>query len=323
MDSAGPKVLLADIGGTHARFMLAPLDGPLPPPIDLATDAYPTLAAALAAFLGASRGRASLEGVAIAAAGPVLEGKVYLTNCPWSISLTEITRATGVSAPVLVNDFAAMAMGVTTLAKEDSIVLGAELDAIPGYPIGVLGPGTGLGVAVLVPDGRGDYLVVSGEGGHVDLPASNAREDAVLALLRERFEHVSAERALSGPGLENLYAALCVRDGIAPPPRSAAEIVQAAQRGEARARETVELFTGFLGAVAGNLALTVGALSGVYLAGGILPRWGALFDGTLFRARFEAKGRSQALLARIPTRLVMAPDCAFRGLRKLAQRARA
>ncbi len=223
---------------------------------------------------------------------------------------------------MLVNDFAATAMGVTTLAKEDSVALGAERQAIPGHPIGVLGPGTGLGVAALVPDGRGDYLVVSGEGGHVDLPASNAREDAVLALLRERFGHVSAERALSGPGLENLYAALCTRDGVAPAPRSATDIAQDAQKGEPRAGETVELFAGFLGAVAGNLALTLGALGGIYLAGGILPRWGKLFDAALFRARFEAKGRSQALLARIPTRLVMAPDCAFRGLRKLAQRTR-
>jgi glucokinase len=322
MDSAGPKLLLADIGGTHARFMLAPLDGPLPPPVDLATDAYPTLAAALAVFLGASRAKVSLAGAAIAAAGPVLEGKVSLTNCPWSISLAEIARATAVSTPVLVNDFAAMAMGVTTLGKEESIALGAERQAVPDHPIGVLGPGTGLGVAALVPDGRGDYVVVSGEGGHVDLPSSDASEDAVLALLRKRFGHVSAERALSGPGLENLYAALCERDGARPLLRSAEEIARDAQKDEPRASEAVAFFTGFLGAVAGNLALTLGALGGLYLAGGILPRWGRLFDPTLFRERFEAKGRSQALLTRIPTRLVTAPDCAFRGLRKLAQTAR-
>jgi len=322
MEPAGPKILLADIGGTHARFLLAPLDGPLPPPVDLSTDSYPTLAAALAAFLDESLKRANLAGAAIAAAGPVLDGSVSLTNCPWSISVAEIARATGVTKPVLVNDFAAMAMGVTTLTGEESMALDSERQAVPGHPIGVLGPGTGLGVAALIPDGRGDYLVVSGEGGHVDLSTSDTREDTVLAHLRERFGHVSAERALSGPGLENIYAALCARDAGALVARSAAEIAQDAQSGEPRAIEAIELFTCFLGAVAGNLALTLGALGGIYLAGGILPRWGKLFDAGLFRARFEAKGRSQALVARIPTRLVLAPDCAFRGLRELARRAR-
>lgn len=323
MNSGGSQLLLADIGGTHARFMLAPLEGLLPPPVDYATEAYPTLAAALAAFLNASRGAKSLAGAAFAAAGPVLEDKVVLTNCPWSITLDEIARATAVSAPVLVNDFAAMAMGVTALGDEDSIALGAELSSSPQHPIGVLGPGTGLGVAALIPDGRGDYLIVAGEGGHVDLSASDASEDVVLALLRKRFGHVSAERAVSGPGLENLYAVLCERDGARPQLRSAAEIAREAQRNEPRAGEAAELFASFLGAVAGNLALTLGALGGIYLAGGILPRWGRLFDATLFRERFEAKGRSQTLLARIPTRLVTAPDCAFRGLRKLALKARA
>jgi glucokinase len=323
MDSAGPKLLLADIGGTHARFMLAPREGPLPPAVDLATAAYPTLAAALSHFLGGAPERLSLAGAAIAAAGPVLDGKVTFTNCPWSISVEALKRAIAVAAPVLVNDFAAMAMGVTTLGDGDSIVLGPDRAPARDQPIGVLGPGTGLGVAALIPDGLGDYVAVAGEGGHVDLAGSDAREDAVLALLRERFDHVSAERVLSGPGLEHLYAALCARDGIEPALRPAADIAQDAQKGEPRACETVEFFTGWLGAVAGNLALTIGALGGVYLAGGILPRWGKLFDATLFRARFEAKGRSSAMLARIPTRLVTAPDCAFRGLRKLALRGRA
>jgi glucokinase len=323
MEPAGPRLLLADVGGTHARFMLAPQEGPLPEPVDFATASFPTLTAALDAFLNAQGKKLRLSGAAIAAAGPVIDDAIALTNCPWSITLKALKRATALPAPVLVNDFAATAMGITALGSGDSVAIGRDLVAAPNQPIGVIGPGTGLGVAALVPDSRGDYVAVAGEGGHVDLAASTTEEDAVLAILRRRFEHVSAERALSGPGLENLHAALCARDGVPASALGAAEIVQAAERGESRAQDAVRIFTGLLGAVAGNLALTLGAWGGVFLAGGILPRWGSLFDAALFRSRFEAKGRSQRLLARTPTRLVMASDCAFRGLRKLALGARA
>lgn len=318
MRDAGPRLLLADIGGTHARFMLAAPAGALPPPRDLPTKDFPAFGAALKAFLRGAARRPKLDAVAVAAAGPVIGGAVKLTNCPWTITRQALAVLTGVAAPVLVNDFAAQAMGVAALGPRGSRPIGPARKGAAQAPIGVIGPGTGLGVAALVPDGRGDYRVVAGEGGHVDLAASDAREDRVLALLRRRFQHVSAERVLSGPGLEHLHAALCARDGVADPKLSAARIAEAARAGAPRAREAIALFTAFLGAVAGNLALTLGARGGIFLTGGILPRWGELFDGALFRARFEAKGRAAPYLARIPTRLVLAPDVAFLGLRRLA-----
>jgi len=176
-------------------------------------------------------------------------------------------------------------------------------------PIGLVGPGTGLGVSGLLPGGMpGAWVPLQGEGGHVTLAAADAREEAVLRVLRERFGHASAERAVSGMGLEALYAALTTLDapgsGTALP---AAEITARALAGsDARCVEAVALFCSFLGSVAGNLALTLGARGGVYIGGGIVPRLGALFERSAFRERFEAKGRFRDYLAAIPVFVIHA-----------------
>jgi glucokinase len=309
-------LLLGDIGGTNARFMLAPAQGALPSATILHTADFPTLEAALASLLGPG---ASLRATALSVAGPVRDGLVRMTNCPWVISAAGLTAATGLADPILINDFAALAHGVPSLGPGEIRRVGPGDVLVAKGPIGILGPGTGLGMAALVPDGRGGHRVVAGEGGHADLPAMTQREMAVLALLQRQHGHVSIERVLSGPGLEALYAALAVLDEGKPQICAAPEIdARALARTDPRAAETIALFTGLLGAVAGNLALTLGAEGGIYLAGGILPRWGALFDETLFRRRFEAKGRFAEYLGRIPTAIITAPDVAFRGLRALA-----
>jgi len=183
----------------------------------------------------------------------------------------------------------------------------------------VIGPGTGLGMAGLLGRG-GDMTVIATEGGHATLPTTTPREDAVIAHLRGRFGHVSAERALSGPGLENLYAAIAAIDEAAVASRSAAEITRLAlDRSCATCRAAVDMFCAMLGTVAGNLALMFRARGGVYLAGDIVPRMADYLAQSEFRARSEAKGRFRDYVRSVPTAVIVNPDAAFLGLKSLAE----
>ncbi|MGQ0742075.1 MAG: glucokinase [Alphaproteobacteria bacterium] len=309
------EILLGDIGGTHLRFAWAQ-DGGATAPETLRTADFPSLEDAIRHLLSA-QGRKPVA-AAFAVAGIVLDGRAAMTNVDWVMEEKALARAFALKEAHLLNDFAAAALGVPKLRPHEvEKICGREPRA--DAPIGVIGPGTGLGVGGLVPDGRGGFIVISGEGGHVDLAASNGRELAILDVLLKSGGHVSAERVLCGDGLESLYRILGELDGVNDSRiLSAAEIAEAARAGSnSRAEEAIALFTGWLGAVAGNLALTLGAHGGVYLAGGILPRWGALFDAKLFRTRFEDKGRMKAFVAPIPCYLVTATDLALRGLASL------
>jgi glucokinase len=232
-----------------------------------------------------------------------------------------IAEATGASSVALVNDFAAVAHALPGLQADDLVQIGGTAP-LADAPKVALGPGTGLGVASVIPDGRGSWVAAPGEGGHVDLAATNDREIAVVFHLSRQFGRVSVERVLSGPGLETLYLALAALDGVALKAKPIAhDIAKAAfAKSDPVAVEAVSLFTGWLGSVAGNLALTLGARGGVYVAGGIVAQWGAAFDAALFRHRFEAKGRMQSFLAPIPCYVVTAKDLAFRGLAEIVRR---
>lgn len=318
--------LVADIGGTNARFALVAPGGRAEAAEIWRTADFDSLEAALTRFLDQEakrRGapRIALRGAAICAAGPVVEGAVNMTNAPWIVSVEGIRAATGVPEPILVNDFTALAHCIPALQAGERRRVGGGWPE-PGHPIAILGPGTGLGVSGLIPDPHGDYIALSSEGGHVDLPAASEREMAVLFYLAEEIGHVSAERVLSGPGLQSVYGALAALDDKpdAPLPAPSEIARRAAQGDDSVAAETVRMFCAWLGAVAGNLALTLGARGGVYLAGGILPRWGDLFDAGLFRRRFEEKGRFDAYLRPIPTYLVTAEEPAFIGLARLLGR---
>jgi glucokinase len=187
---------------------------------------------------------------------------------------------------------------------------------VPNAPVGIIGPGSGLGVSGLVPAPSGtEWVPLPSEGGHVTMAPITARESAVLDHMRRRYDHASAERALSGPGLVNLYATLAEIDGVPAKPFTPPQVTDPAiGAAEPLCREAVEMFCAMLGTVAGNLALTLGARSGVYIAGGIVPKLGAVFDSSLFRERFEAKGRFRHYLAGIPTYVITHPVPAFIGL---------
>ena len=309
----GDLRVIGDIGGTNARFAIAE-DGRYREPAHVEVDKYPSLHDALADYLKALSGteRQGLAG-ALAVAGPVLGDRISLTNTSWSFSKAELAQSLGLNSLVVMNDFAATARAIPHLPERDTFVVGPVRPGGKG-PIGVIGPGTGLGVSTLVPHGDG-WVLLAGEGGHATLPASTTEEAAIIDRLRHRWTHVSAERVLSGAGLVNLYEALCAIEGIEPLMLTPADVTKRAMDGSDEVCErTFARFCEFLGAVAGNLALTVGAYGGVYIAGGILLRFKEAFAASAFRERFESKGRFASLLATIPTVLILDESPALLGL---------
>jgi glucokinase len=312
--SSSPR-LIADIGGTNARFAL--LDGSKHhDEVVLACADYPDLVAATEHYLGrvgaASGPQRPLE-AAIAIAGPITGDIVRMTNHVWQFSASQTRQRLGWQRLIVLNDFTALAMAVRHLPADELEQIGTGV-AAPNEPIAVLGPGTGLGVSGLIPAGA-HWIPLQGEGGHVTLSVMNEREMAVLDQLYQRFSHVSAERVLSGPGLVNLYDALCGLEGIVPELLTPPEISRRATEASDRiCLEAVNMFCAMLGTLAGNLVLTLGALGGAYIGGGIVPALGRYFASSHFRARFVDKGRYADYLGRIPTYVIRSELPAFVGL---------
>ena len=239
---------------------------------------------------------------AIGIATPVTSDQVRMTNHHWTFSIKALKKTLQLERLLVLNDFSALALSLPALQPAELHKVGGG-SAVDGAPIGLVGPGTGLGVAALVPIPGGDGLIpVAGEGGHVTLGSCEPEEAAVIKVLQAKFGHVSAERALSGPGLENLYQALAQVRGTAVPDRDAAAITRGAiEDGDPTCDSALALFCSLLGHVAGNVALTLGARGGLYIGGGIVPRLGDWFDRSAFRESFEAKGRFSSYLHDIPT----------------------
>lgn len=307
--------LIADIGGTNARFALCRANGEVFDSLVLQCAAYPSLADAVRDYF-AKTGH-DLHNTAHAAfdiACPVLGDEVAMTNCSWRFSQKKLQEELGFDSFTLVNDFIAQALAVPCLRESERVKIGQGTPK-DGFPIGVIGPGTGLGVSILIPEADG-YRAVASEGGHTTLPAANEKQAQVISVLRQKWPHVSAERVVSGMGLENIYAALRQIKGLSTEKKSAAQVSGGALQGDDVCVEALHLFFDFLGVLAGNLALTAGALGGVYLAGGILPRAGVLelFEKSDFRENFTFKGRFHDYLADVPTYVMTAENPAFLGL---------
>ena len=298
--------LLGDVGGTNARFAWQEADGtPLRDIATLPTADHATLADAITAYLK-SLGRSAPPWCAIGIANPISGDQIRMTNCHWAFSISQMKAELGFERLVVINDFTALALALPALRPDELRQLGGGT-AVHDAPIALIGPGTGLGVSGLIPSGApGRWAPLQGEGGHVTLAATNEREAAVLQAVRTDLGHASAERAISGQGLEALYGALCRLDGVAGAPAlPAAEISQRGLAGSnAQCVEAIDLFCAFLGNVAGNLALTLGAVGGVYIGGGIVPRLGDTFTRSRFRECFEAKGRFRPYLEAIPVYVI-------------------
>jgi glucokinase len=312
----GPR-LLADIGGTNARFALELGPGRIELIEVLACDNYPTLADALRAYLAAPRvlqaGVGAIRHAALAIANPVVGDLVRMTNHHWEFSIEAMRVECGFQTLLVVNDFSALACALPHLGAGHKRQVGGG-SAREHSPLGLIGAGTGLGVSGLIPCGEG-WTALRSEGGHVTFSPANKAEIAILEFAWGEFEHVSAERLLSGVGLELIYRALAQQAGNAGPGLSAPEISRRALAGQcALCDQVLEAFCGMLGTVAGNLAITLGAQGGIYIGGGIVPRLGERFARSSFRQRFEQKGRFVNYLAQVPTYVITAEYPAFLGV---------
>jgi glucokinase len=300
--------LMGDVGGTNARFAVQ--EARCAPPTQVVTYPsveYATIADALKAYVAQLTCARPLQ-AAIGIANPIVGDHVQMTNFHWSFSIEAVRKELGFQRLLLINDFTALALSLPALQSDHLRRIGSTRAADPKGAIGLIGPGTGLGVSGLLRvDAIGRSVPLGGEGGHVSLAPGSAREDQVVAVLRDKFGHASAERALSGMGIVNLYEALCTIDAVASAALDPAGVTAAAiSGGDARCVEAVDIFFGFLGSVAGNLALTLGSRGGMYIGGGIVPRLGDWIDRSTFRERFVAKGRFRDYLDGIPTWLIHA-----------------
>jgi glucokinase len=309
MNSPAPRPrLVADVGGTNARFgWQHQAGGDIVDVTTLPCSEHASLADAIITYLDIL-GRGTPPDCAIAIANPVTGDEVRMTNHHWAFSISALKAQCGFERLRVLNDFTALALALPHLPPDELRQIGGGVP-VAGTPIALIGPGTGLGVSGLVPDGRGGWIALEGEGGHATLGGRNQRETAVLQQIDAFYGHASGERAVSGQGLIDVYEALQAIDAPGNPVQTmtAAEIVQGAlDEGTAACLEAVDLFCAFLGTAAGNLALTLGARAGVYIGGGIVPRLGEAFAQSPFRSRFEAKGRFQGYLAAIPVYVIHA-----------------
>jgi glucokinase len=306
--------LLANIGPTHVRFALDRGAGALAAPTAFDCVDFAGAAAAIEHYLARAGGGVRPRDMAIAVASPVTGDLVEMTNSDWRFCVSELRARLGLDRLEVLNDFAALALALPRLGSGDRYAVGGGT-AIRGMPMAVFGPGTGLGVAGLVPSAAG-YVPLATEAGHVTMAPVNERESLVLDRIRGRFGHASAERVLSGPGLANLYQALAEIEGTAAEDLTPREVSQRALAGRCeRCGEALDTFFAMLGTFAGNLALTLGAGGGLYIAGGIIPQLLAPLAASRFRARFEDKGRFRDYLAAIPTFVVTHEAPTLVGLR--------
>ncbi len=303
--------LIADIGGTNARFALV-TDNQIHDELELSCAQYSTLSQAIEYYLHRV-GTQRPQQAAIAIAAALTGDHVSMTNSPWQFSISSLRKELQLERLIVLNDFTALAMAIRQLPDSELMRVGG-LEPAKHKPIALLGPGTGLGMSGLIPV-DGAWIPIEGEGGHVGWTPSNEREAAVLHHLWQRYDHVSTERVLSGMGLVNLYTSLCALDGKASHNYEPADITDHGMHAtDPMCAEALQMFCGILGTAAGNLVLTLGAKGGVYIGGGIVPRLGDYFLRSPFRQRFESKGRYESYLAPVPAYVITAKQPAFTGL---------
>ena len=315
------RLLAVDLGGTNVRFRLLGDDVPRTAVHVIEASTVTSFEHAVEQWRSRTGMLDVLDAIGVAAAGPVADGTVRITNLDWTLDAHEIEDTCRARRCLLVNDVAAIAWGLPMLDRKSLRTLAAGVSSGRAARA-VIAPGTGLGVSGLVPAASGEFAAIEGEGGHRTLAAHDAREWAIVSALAERFSHASAERALSGPGIEAIWQVLVSMAGTRrSADKTAEEIARDAFAGaDPIAVEAIATFTGFLGSVAGDLALTLGAHGGVYIAGGIVPGWGERFDARRFLDRFRAKGRFRTYVSPIPVHVVIHPYPGLVGVEHLLSR---
>ena len=308
--------LLADIGGTFARFTLEVAPGVFEHSASLRCADHADFHAAVSAYLSScpatARG-AGIRNAAIAIATPVSGDQVRMTNYHWQFSIEQMRERLQLDNLVVVNDFTALAMALPSLLPNQRRQVGSGAP-VPRSVIGLIGAGSGLGVSGLIPANDG-WVALGTEGGHTSFSPRDERELAVLQYAWRQYSHVSFERLVSGSGLALIYRALAERAGSTDERLSAPDITQRALDGrDSVCVETIDTFCGMLGTAAANLAVTQGAFGGIYIGGGIVPRLGNYFDRSIFRARFEDKGRFSDYLKGIPSYVITADNATLLGV---------
>lgn len=311
---AQEPTLVADCGATNARFALQFPPDPTPQGVRVLQAAdFPDLTAALEAYLAEAMIDEPPTRAAFAVAAPTQGDEIDFLNSPWRFTKSGLSRHFGLTDLHVVNDFTALAVGLPSLPETSCVQIGGG-QRRPGLAMATVGPGTGLGVSGVMPTGTG-WVPLQGEGGHQTLAPIDDDEAEILRLLRGTLGHVSAEQVLSGRGLVHLYGAMAQLSDREPVYGDPASIsLAASEQKDPLCLATLDQFSAFLGTVAGNLALILGAFGGVYIGGGICPRLGTLFIESRFRERFEDKGQRRGYVEQIPTYLITDPTPAFYGL---------
>lgn len=305
--------LVADIGGTNARAGLVTEPGQAPGAVfSRPTAEFEGLKDFLQAAMEQLGGGRAPSKVICAVASPLREDTVRLTNAGWRFSIAATQRALGIGHLVLINDWVAQGWAVTRLTGPHRVQHNSG-EPVPDAPRLALGPGTGLGSALITRCGD-RWAVFATEGGHISVGITSRREAEIALYIHERFGHCSAERIASGVGMEAVHDALREIDGHPPQSLSAEAIARRAVADDPLCAEVLTRFTAALGSAAGDLALATGARGGIYLGGGIIPALGEAFDWTLFHQRFTAKGRFEDYLAAIPVYAINHPAPALLGL---------
>ena len=318
-----PK-LVADIGGTNARFALIfdDLGKPMHEHVLSCIDFTGPVAAIqhYLELIAGSVGVLSLREAALAIANPITGDWVKMTNHTWEFSIEQTRLALGLDRLLLLNDFTALALSLPRIGSTELRQVGTGKPA-SDLPLALIGPGTGLGMSGLIPS-PGGWIPLQGEGGHASFSPADAYEAEILEIVRREYSHVSTERLVSGKGLPNLYAAIAELDGLTVQRISPAEITNLAiERSDPHSVKVMNAFCAMLGTAAANLVLNLGARGGVYVGGGIVPRLGDFFDRSPFRRRFEERGRFSEYLAEIPSYVITAKTPALMGAAEALRKA--
>jgi len=306
MNSELTKNIIADIGGTNIRIAIVEHDSDSYFH-DIATykcAEYGGLAEVLSSYIEEKQLAGYQLNACLAIACPVDDDLISMTNLPWQFSQSQLKETLGFGSLTLINDYTAIAMAIPLLNDSQKVKVGGG-EAVEGKSISVCGPGTGLGVANLI-NVKGKWASVSGEGGHVDFAPVGELEIDILRYLNRIKPRVSYEQLLSGYGLEQIYQAICAIKGETSNEKLAAhEISEKALAAECEiCRLSLSVFCRSLGSFAGNLALTCNSLGGVYIAGGIVPRFIDFLKSSAFRERFESKGRLSHITRQTPTYVI-------------------
>ena len=308
--------LLADIGGTNARFTIETSPQNFEFPLTLQCNDYPNLHSTVIHYLQIVKLESKITQGVLAIPAPEFGDTFFMVNSPWQVFSKEKTKEIlGFDNLIFINDFHALALAIPFIKNDNLVQIGGVENVDINKPKAIIGAGTGLGMATLINHPSGIYYSIPAEGGRSSFPPVNEEEIELWKFVHKRFSHVSAERFLSGPGIQLIYEGLHnIHKKIIDIIPSPSEIVEAGiNKKNWFCMQTVDIFCRMFGTVASNLAVIINAFGGVYIGGGIIPKMLDYFIKSEFRSRFEDKGRYRPFLVKMPVFVITDSYPAFYG----------